>query len=65
VWRQLLPDGRTHTGGDDVLLAVWWLAAIALAVLGWRKSGRETRSSTVGEPTSATRFDLSLGVRQT
>jgi hypothetical protein len=65
VWRQLLPDGRTHTGADDVLLAAWWLVAIGLAVLGWRTSRFGGRPSKVGEPTYSTRLDLPAGVRQT
>jgi hypothetical protein len=36
AWRRLLPDGRSPSTADGVMLAVWTVAIAALGWVGWR-----------------------------
>jgi hypothetical protein len=39
LWRLALPDGRTPTSADGLLLAVWTVGLCVVAVAGWRHLG--------------------------
>lgn len=65
LWRLLLPDGRTPTAADAVLLAAWTCAIAGLGWAGWRyatdaaeEGGAAAANSAAIATAAASRFGL-------
>lgn len=52
LWRVALPDGRSPTSADRLLLAAWTIGVCAVGVAGWRH-GDEVRHRAVAVPGEA------------